>query len=1434
MLLAALSAIFLSLGVIAFALAGRGEAARLAVPFSAGLVALQSLVWFALNSVTGNGVSDSVFYHMHTGLVGGDVSQYYGLIGGSFVGFLLLVYCCWRLFGALPNGRTPRAWGDIAVFGLLSAAVLANPFTVDVSQYAARQYLTVQRTDGFVDPVILSRPDKRKNLVVLYMESLERSYFDKIQFPRLVEELRKIEAKGRTFTGLGQPFGAGFTVGGMVAGQCGVPLIISGGENSLQVSRFMTGATCLGDLLKAEGYRTEYMGGSSNEFAGKGSFYQSHGFDAVIGLEQLKPQLADPDYLGPWGLQDDTLFDLARSRIDALATGPDPFAMVMLTLDTHHPDGHANTNRSCKDVVHGDGSNPMLTSVKCADQLAAAFVQGLLDSPMAENTVIVLASDHLAMVNGAAGDLAKIERNNFFVILEPGAQPATIPRKGSTLDIGPTIMAALGYDVPQIGFGVNLMGSIMTLAEKFPEGSARLELFADYLMGFQTVYAQLWDYPKIGDGFFVNVEGATAHFGQAAFKIPALMQLDTEGGIADVVQGDLLANTSLAGAALGADPATPILWLDSCSTLAALVPDTALPEGLCLGSGPLIAAEFKVQPLPKSMYLPLHEVITESVGATDDPSRLQRRQEALLALLVADGSLPLEVGLPATGYRGRDLLFRSAAADRGDSWSRLLTTDSLGTGVDVLLRRGINLIGVTADGRADVMTTLDLCAADVVSKTGIKSVIEAKPDYAFYAMVVHDTAFCDTGRAALNSAIGGLNLPVLGGIDYRQPYVAILGHDGIAQERTGPAGGRVLIRVGVGTKNAPIAALAETAGPLSQMPPAAQPAAGDSSPQIKNDAENGCALPPDVAMVPQPTAELTANQVTTLTAAVPASTIGFGAGWWNPEDAGRWIGAASAEFSIFVPASGGLLEMRGVPYRQAELPVEIRAGDQLLLQAVLAEGRVLQVNLAQLEGGVAHTLSLSFPNAVFRCPTSEGPSSTDRRALLAMIHDFRLVPATAKPATAEIYPVSQALAMPQPATGAASTTCLQVPESDRTLPTQALQLGTKVVIGTAEASALVGFGNGWWANEPAGRWIGAASAEVKVILPEGKDPIELEISGQPFQASLIHVELRYRDRRLFEGDFGADKPIIIPASDLPRGKVLYIHLRFADGTESCPKALGLSGDDRTLVAMIGAVTLRRAASDPMQAAFDPLPSIAHAGGEFAQNRVTNSLDALNVNSPFYDLFEIDLSWTTDRKLVCLHDWEDSFTSRFGEEIEGPLTEAEFARRLVDFYPERPENCTLASLAQWLRSNPGKRVVTDLKDDNVAGLELIASSYPDLLDRFLPQAFQPEEIATIKAIGFSDVIWTLYRFGGDDEAVLSALSQAPVFALTMTKDRAATGFANDVRAATGVRSYVHTVNDRAVAECYAGKGISGVYTDTLRGPMPPGTGQGEEGCLLTSE
>ncbi|MEN1599797.1 hypothetical protein AAIG97_33140, partial [Pseudomonas aeruginosa] len=67
-------------------------------------------------------------------------------------------------------------------------------------------------------------PDPKLNLVYIYGESLERTYFDNEAFPDLTPELGALKNEGLDFSHTQQLPGTDYTIAGMVASQCGIPL----------------------------------------------------------------------------------------------------------------------------------------------------------------------------------------------------------------------------------------------------------------------------------------------------------------------------------------------------------------------------------------------------------------------------------------------------------------------------------------------------------------------------------------------------------------------------------------------------------------------------------------------------------------------------------------------------------------------------------------------------------------------------------------------------------------------------------------------------------------------------------------------------------------------------------------------------------------------------------------------------------------------------------------------------------------------------------------------------------------------------------------------------------------------------------------------------------------------------------------------------------
>jgi phosphoglycerol transferase len=80
--------------------------------------------------------------------------------------------------------------------------------------------------------------------------------------------------------------GTNWSIAGMVASLCSVPLKPYYGNNMGSKSRFLPSLTCLGDILKAQGYEQYFITGPKLKFSGMDTFYLDHGYDVTIGRDE--------------------------------------------------------------------------------------------------------------------------------------------------------------------------------------------------------------------------------------------------------------------------------------------------------------------------------------------------------------------------------------------------------------------------------------------------------------------------------------------------------------------------------------------------------------------------------------------------------------------------------------------------------------------------------------------------------------------------------------------------------------------------------------------------------------------------------------------------------------------------------------------------------------------------------------------------------------------------------------------------------------------------------------------------------------------------------------------------------------------------------------------------------------------------------------------
>ena len=226
---------------------------------------------------------------------------------------------------------------------------------------------------------------------------------------------------------------------------------------------------------------------------------------------------------------------------------------------------------------------------------------------------------------------------------------------------------------------------------------------------------------------------------------------------------------------------------------------------------------------------------------------------------------------------------------------------------------------------------------------------------------------------------------------------------------------------------------------------------------------------------------------------------------------------------------------------------------------------------------------------------------------------------------------------------------------------------------------------------------------------------------------------------------------------------------------------------------------------------EPPLFIAHAGGVGNHRVYTNSREAVEHSvAAGHTLIELDLNWTTDGRLVMVHDWDREF-GRIFDRSAGALGFADFeALQSVVGITQLTED----DLGLLLEEHPGIRFVTDVKERNVEGLRRLAEKYPGLLDRLVPQIYHPDELEAVRGLDFDTIIFTLYRSELGDQQVLDFVDTADLWAVAMPGRRAAFGELATKLDAAGVPVFVHTVNDRVTFDRLRAVGVHGVYTDWM--------------------
>ena len=428
---------------------------------------------------------DELVYHMTAPLEGtndGMIHEYLDVCAVPAILMLLLVvilFIAWR---------TKKRW-----YVVMGASIIVPIIVSGVSVHGAWNELDVgsfvdgQSTyssfidDNYVDPadVALTFPEQKRNLIYIFLESMEMTYadkenggaFDKNVIPELTElaqENEDFSGEDKELNGGYAMTGATWTMGAMFAHTSGIPLSISIDGNDMNTQEhFFAGAVTLGDILESAGYCQNLMIGSDATFGGRRLYFTEHGNYNIYDYNYASENgLIPPDYRVWWGYEDEKLFSFAKDKLTELSQQSTPFNFTMLTVDTHFEDGYP-----CELCTDEFGDNQYANVMACSSRQVKELVDWIQQQDFYENTTIVIAGDHPTMDKDFCEDIDEdYIRKVYTTYINPAAELETTEKRNyTTFDNFPTTLAALGVKIDgnRLGLGTNLFSSTQTLTERF-------------------------------------------------------------------------------------------------------------------------------------------------------------------------------------------------------------------------------------------------------------------------------------------------------------------------------------------------------------------------------------------------------------------------------------------------------------------------------------------------------------------------------------------------------------------------------------------------------------------------------------------------------------------------------------------------------------------------------------------------------------------------------------------------------------------------------------------------------------------------------------------------------------------------------------------------------------------------------------------------------
>ena len=406
--------------------------------------------YFWLDAYFGPVKADQIIFHLQVPMQATSNSFFPSYLGHC----LILPAGLTALYAILLSRRRPArvhkiigSWG--LVLALFFVSLVYGQMRLDAHRPLA--HLLGLDEEWRIQPELslaLERARPAKNLVLIFLESMEETYNSADIFGQsLLPELEAV--KEFSFDNFREVDGARWTLAALAANLCGRPVTVFKGGHE---GHFWPDTRCLPDVLADSGYNLRFFQGGDSRFAGADWFLKDHHLAPARDLEYFRNRVELSGNIGApdWGFKDSALYALARTELTELSRQAKPFALIMMTIDTHGVEGFLD--EGCPREF-GDFRDV----VRCGSRMAADFINWIKAQDFGPDTVIVVVADHQVMANTISKKYLEPQgpgRRLFNTVIGAGfPAPPDRNRPMSHLEMLPLILEALtpGPEEPSDG-----------------------------------------------------------------------------------------------------------------------------------------------------------------------------------------------------------------------------------------------------------------------------------------------------------------------------------------------------------------------------------------------------------------------------------------------------------------------------------------------------------------------------------------------------------------------------------------------------------------------------------------------------------------------------------------------------------------------------------------------------------------------------------------------------------------------------------------------------------------------------------------------------------------------------------------------------------------------------------------------------------------------